>query len=250
MKFMNAVLSLILLGALASTVTADDAVGESPHAFSVNVRIATEYLYRGISQSNEDPALQGGFDYAYEPLGFYMGFWASSIEFNAMTTNTSSIETNFYGGFAGEFPIGVSWDIGGLYYYYPDTHEDIGADYNFVELYGNLGYSFEATLEPTLDIGFAWSPDFYGEDGGGLYLHSKLSFTLPYNFGVYTLFAYQEVDGDLTSGPLGFDYNHYAIGLTYEYSILTFDASWNDASVDCGAGAICEALLFSVSSSW
>ena len=145
MKFMNAVLSLILLGALASTVTADDAVGESPHAFSVNVRIATEYLYRGISQSNEDPALQGGFDYAYEPLGLYMGFWASSIEFNAMTTNTSSIETNFYGGFAGEFPIGVSWDIGGLYYYYPDTNEDIGADYNFVELYGNLGYSFEAT---------------------------------------------------------------------------------------------------------
>ena len=153
------------------------------NAASVAALLATAYLYRGISQSNEDPALQGGFDYAYEPLGFYAGFWASSIEFNAQTTNTSSIETNFY-----------------------------------------------------------------AEDGDALYLHSKLSFTLPYEFGVYTMFAYQDVNGDLTSGPAGFDYNHYAVGLTYAYSILTFDASWHDASDDYGAGDLCQALVFSVSS--
>jgi uncharacterized protein (TIGR02001 family) len=234
----------------AAAACADDTASESPHQFSANVLIATEYLYRGISQSNEDPALQGGFDYAHETTGFYVGFWASSIEFNAATSNTSSIETNFYGGFAGEFPIGVSWDIGGLYYYYPDTDEDVGADFNFVEVYGNLGYTFKTTLDPTVDVGFAYSPDFFGEDGDGLYLHGRLGFTLPYDFGVYTMFGYQDVDGDLTSGPAGYDYSHYAVGLTYEFGILTFDGSWNDASDDCGAGDICEALLFSVSSSW
>ena len=239
-----------LVAWMSMNAYADDAVGESPHKFSANVLIATEYLYRGMSQSNEDPALQGGFDYAYDPLGFYVGFWASSIEFNAQTTNTSSIETNFYGGFAGEFAIGASWDIGGLYYYYPDTNEDVGADYNFVEVYGNLGYTFKASLEPTVDVSFAYSPDFFGEDGDGLYLHSKLSFFFPYGFGAYTTFAYQDVDGDLTSGRVGCDYTHYAVGLTYEYRMLTFDASWNDASDDCGTGDICEALLFSVSSSW
>lgn len=250
MRRLSAALAVTLLAWIPLSACADDEAGGSPHKFSANVLIATEYLYRGISQSNEDPALQGGFDYTYEPLGFYVGFWASSIEFNAQTTNTSSIETNFYGGVSGEFSIGANWDIGGLYYYYPDTNEDSGADYNFVEVYGNLGYTFEAPLEPTIDVGFAYSPDFFGEDGDGLYLHSKLSFTLPYNFGAYTLFAYQDVDGDLTSGPIGFDYSHYAFGLTYAYSILTFDASWNDASDDCGAGDICEALLFSVSSGW
>ena len=250
MSILNTALAVTLLAWISSRACADDEASDSPHVFSANVLIATEYLYRGISQSNEDPALQGGFDYAYEPLGFYVGFWASSIEFNARTTNTSSIETNFYGGFAGEFPVRVSWDIGGLYYYYPDTNEDVGVDYNFVEVYGNLGYTFKASLDSTVDVGFAYSPDFFGEDGDGLYLHSKLSFTLPYDFGVYTMFAYQDVDGDLTSGPAGFDYNHYAVGLTYEISILTFDASWNDAIDDCGAGDICEAILFSVSSSW
>ncbi len=250
LRILHATLAVAALACTSPPAPADEAADGSPHKLSANVLITTEYLYRGISQSNEDPALQGGFDYAYEPLGFYMGFWASSIEFNAMAADTSSIETNFYGGFAGEWPLGVSWDIGGLYYYYPDTNEDVGADFNFVELYGNLGYSFETTLEPTVDIGFAWSPDFFGEDGDGLYLHGKLSFTLPYRFGAYTLFGYQDVDGDLTSGPVGFDYNHYALGLTYTYSVLSFDASWNDASADCGANDICEAFVFSVSSSW
>ena len=254
-RILNAALSVLLLIAFAATAVGEEAAeeteaGSSPHQFSANVLIATEYLYRGISQSNEDPALQGGFDYTYEPWGFYMGFWASSIEFNARTANTSSIETNFYGGFAGEFPIGVSWNIGGLYYYYPDTDEDLGADYNFVELYGNLGYTFEAALDPTVDVGFAWSPDFYGEDDDGLYLHGKLSVSLPYNFGLSTMFGYQDVDGDLTSGPAGFDYSHWNVGLSYDYSILSFEVSWNDGSDDCGPSDICEAWLFTVSSSW
>ena len=44
--------------------------------------MATEYVFRGISQSNEDPAIQVGIDYMYEPSGFYVGTWASSVEFN------------------------------------------------------------------------------------------------------------------------------------------------------------------------
>jgi uncharacterized protein (TIGR02001 family) len=231
-------------------VSADDASGDSPHQFSANVLMATEYLYRGISQSNEDPALQGGFDYSHETIGFYVGFWASSIEFNAQTTNTASIETNFYGGFAGEFSNGVSWDVGGLYYYYPDSNEDTVGDFNFVEVYGNLGYTFEASWDPTVDIGFAYSPDFFGEDDDGIYVHGRISFALPSNIGVYSMIGYQDVNGDKTSGPAGFDYVHYAVGATYDFGILTFDGSWNDANDDCGVGDICEAFVFSVSSSW
>ena len=108
---MKNLLSVMILAAALSmplVVVADDAVGDSPHQFSANVLMATEYLYRGLTKSNEDPAIQGGFDYSHETLGVYVGFWASSIEFNAGTTNTASIETNFYGGIAGEFDNGVS----------------------------------------------------------------------------------------------------------------------------------------------
>ncbi|MBT6674912.1 MAG: hypothetical protein HOB02_06780, partial [Proteobacteria bacterium] len=48
----------------------------SGHTFSANVLIATEYLYRGITQTNEDPTIQGGMDYAHSS-GFYAGTWAS-----------------------------------------------------------------------------------------------------------------------------------------------------------------------------
>ena len=229
-------------------VTADDASGDSPHKFSANVLVATEYLYRGLSQSNEDPAIQGGFDYSHETLGFYAGAWASNLEFNAQTTNTASIEIDFYGGFAGDFSNGVSWDVGGMYYYYPDTNEDVGADFNFVELYGNLGYTIEASWDPTVDVGFAWSPDFFGEDDDGIYVHGTFGLSLPHNFGVYTTVGFQDVAGDKTT-PGGYDYVHYAVGITYDFGILTFDGSWNDAEDNCG-GDICEALVLSVSSSW
>ncbi len=246
-------MSLAAALSMPQAVTAADASGDSPHKFSANVLVATEYLYRGVSQSNEDPAIQGGFDYSHETLGFYIGFWASSIEFNAGATNTASVETNFYGGLAGEFGNGVSWDIGGLYYYYPDNNEDLMdtvGDYNFVEVYGNLGYTIEASWDPTVDIGFAYSPDFYGEDDDGIYVHGKISFTLPHDFGVYSMIGYQDVSGDKTSGPAGINYVHYAVGLTYEFGILTFDGSWNDADEDCGPGDLCEAYVLSVSSSW
>ena len=164
MKIFATVMWTALVAWMSMNARANDAVSESPHKFSANVLIATEYLYRGISQSNEDPALQGGFDYTYEPLGFYMGFWASSIEFNAQTTNTSSIETNFYGGFAGEFPIGVSWDIGGLYYYYPDYERRCRRRLQFRRGLRQSGLHVQSVAR------------FFGEDGDGLYLHSKLSF--------------------------------------------------------------------------
>ena len=242
---------MILAAALSMplVVVADDAAGDSPHQFSANVLMATEYLYRGLTKSNEDPAIQGGFDYSHETLGVYVGFWASSIEFNAGTTNTASIETNFYGGIAGEFNNGVSWDIGGLYYYYPDSNEDTVGDFNFVEVYGNLGYTVEASRDPTIDFGIAYTPDFFGEDDDGIYLYGGLSFTLPHNFDIYSNIGYQDVNGGKTSGPAGFNYVHYAVGLTYDFGILTFDGSWNDADDDCGPGDACEVFVLTVSSS-
>lgn len=241
---------------------------ESPHELSANMAITTDYLYRGVTQTNEDPAVQGGFDYAYDtggPVGFYAGVWASNVEFNIddfsgtpltrTQTDDSSIEIDFYGGLAGELNNGVSWDVGGLYYYYPGQDEDSGGgDYDFFEIYGGLGYTFtDVMFEPSIGGKLSYSPDFFGEDGESLYLEGSLDLSLPQGFGLGFHVGYLDVDGDKTTA--GFDYTHWSVGLSKEIVGFGLDLAYHDADDDCqdeftGNDDFCEAIVFTVSRSF
>ena len=231
------------------------AQAESPHTFSANTALTTNYLFRGISQTDNNPAIQGGIDYAYDSDWIadpYFGVWASNIEFQAGAADPASIEVDYYGGFAGEFNNGISWDVGGLYYHYPAQNEDAGGgDYDYWEAYGSLGYTFDTQYEPTVGLGFAYSPDFFGEDDEGIYVNGTLDLSLPYGVGLGFLVGYQDVEGDQTS-PAGYDYSHYSISLSKDYSILNFSLSWNDGidDDDISSHLIEEQLVFTVSSSW
>jgi uncharacterized protein (TIGR02001 family) len=245
-------LACVIGCALAGTslVTLANEGPKSPHTFSANVALATEYVFRGVTQSNEDPAIQGGMDYSHAS-GFYVGAWASNIEFNAGTSDAASIEIDVYGGFAGEFSNGIGWDIGGLYYWYPGQNEDSGGgDYDFVEMYGSLSYTFDGLqFEPSVEGGFAYTPDFYGEDGDGVYIHTTLGLSLPGGFAPYLTVGYQDAEGDKTN-PTGYDdYIHYAVGMSKELGMFTADLSWHDAYIN-NCNDFCEAVVFSVSSSW
>jgi hypothetical protein len=90
----------------------------SPHTITGNMTIATDYRFRGISQTYLGPTIQGGIDYAHSS-GFYLGNWNSNVSSNVYTGG-SGIEMDFYGGFkgtAGDF----GYDVGYLYYHYPNA---------------------------------------------------------------------------------------------------------------------------------
>jgi uncharacterized protein (TIGR02001 family) len=218
---------------------------EGPHEFSANVALTSDYMYRGFSQSNEGPAISGGFDYGHES-GFYAGIWASSIEFNPGTANASSIEIDIYSGISGDFGNGLGWDIGGLYYLYPDQDEDTAGDYDFFEVYGSLGYDITDNIGTGLFL--AYSPDFYGETGDAYYIAASLDVGLAAGFGASLNIGHQDVDDTDAS------YTHWSIGVSKEIGALGFDVTYYDmfnASEDCGADTdICDGLVFTVSSSW
>ena len=73
-------LATAVLAALAasSSVIAEEAAAPAEHTFTANVTLASEYIYRGIGQTNRKPAIQGGFDYSHSS-GLYAGVWGSSI---------------------------------------------------------------------------------------------------------------------------------------------------------------------------
>ena len=141
------------LFATPATVTA----AETPeHSFTGNATLASDYRFRGISQTFQLPAVQAGFDYAHSG-GAYLGTWASNVS-NNVYANGAGLEWDLYGGYKFEVAKDMTLDIGLLYYWYPGAKfNNPGQDkFNNTELYGAVSYgSFTAKYSHTLS-------DFFG----------------------------------------------------------------------------------------
>jgi uncharacterized protein (TIGR02001 family) len=133
---------------------------------SGNVTLATDYRFRGISQLDRSPAVQGGFDVEWEN-GFYLGTWASNVSFSG-----GALELDAYAGFAGSINENTQFDIGVLYYGYPEDDADPNLDY--WEIYGSVTF-----LDVTL--GLHYSPDYFAETDEFFYLYSAYSYPVMEN---------------------------------------------------------------------
>lgn len=94
----------------------------SPHTFTGNISLVSDYRFRGISQTFHKPALQGGFDYAHSS-GFYLGNWNSNVNEGAGFP-AANLEMDFYGGWKNTWG---DWglDVGLIYYYYPGSDANL-----------------------------------------------------------------------------------------------------------------------------
>lgn len=189
--------------AQSAPVTAEAA---SPHTFTANVTLGSEYRYRGIMQTNRRPAIQGGFDYSHAS-GFYAGNWNSSISWlNDSNDEVSApIEMDFYAGFKNTFGDGRwNYDVGVLQYYYPGDYPANFTRPYTTELYAGIGYGpvfLKYSYAPTNLFGFYDSKNSWYVD---------LSANVPLEFWGLTLNAhvgYQKVqnvaDASYTDWKLG-----------------------------------------------
>lgn len=166
---------------------ADEAA--SPHTFSSNVGFFSNYVFRGMTYTQNRPALQGGFDYAHAS-GFYAGVWGTNVSHDAI--NDASLETDFYGGFAGA--VGDwSYDVGLLQFYYPEHPKLAGTDesYNTLEAYGAVGWRW-LTLKysSTVTDFFGFNSDSMGRGGnsrgsGYLELNAKVPVVWDMSLGLH-----------------------------------------------------------------
>ncbi|MBB1630620.1 TorF family putative porin [Cupriavidus sp. UME77] len=160
----------------------------SPHTFTANVTLASEYRYRGLMQTNRRPAIQGGFDYSHSS-GFYVGNWNSSISWlgDSNPKVSAPIEMDFYGGFKNTVTLaGLEWnyDAGVLQYYYPGDYPNGFTRPYTTELYVGAGAGpvfFKYSQALTNLFGFADSKYSY---------YADLSANVPLNFWDLTLNAH------------------------------------------------------------
>jgi uncharacterized protein (TIGR02001 family) len=140
-----------------------DAPAEEPKrdlAVSYNFSVTSDYIFRGFSQSKEQPTVQGGIDVTYK--WFYAGMWSSGIDFGKVgNQDVAHIETDLYAGIkpvVGRF----TFDFGVIYYTYPKGR-DFGKELDYVEL--KAGVSTELWKDGTAGVTAYWSPEGTSKTG-------------------------------------------------------------------------------------
>jgi uncharacterized protein (TIGR02001 family) len=125
--------------AIASTAAAQTAVPEArpDYTLSGNFGIYSQYIFRGLTQTDRKPAAQGGFDFVHAS-GFYAGTWASNVSWlndAGLVDHGQSLEWDFYGGYRHAFNDDFGVDAGIRYYGYPGDYLPGVTKPNTTELY-------------------------------------------------------------------------------------------------------------------
>ncbi len=215
----------------AAQVVAEDAIvtGDEYQGITANVALTSDYRFRGISQSDESIALQGGFDYSWDN-GIYIGTWGSTVDFDSNDGLDGSLELDYYIGWAADITDNFSIDVGYLYYDYPG---DDGLEGDYQELYGSVGWG-------GLTAGVHYSDDYYAETDTFWYYYAAYSlgfaddaWSLDFHVGYNDLKknggflatdedSYIDYSVALTTSWLGVDWSLAYVGTDLDKEDLTF----------------------------
>jgi uncharacterized protein (TIGR02001 family) len=204
--------ALAIVAGLASLAAPASAQTEVDVAF--NVGVVSDYVFRGASQTDEEPALQGGVDITAG--SFYAGVWGSNVDF----FDDTDAEIDFYGGFRGEAG-GFALDGGVIFYAY--VNEPNFADYNYTEF--KLAAS-RAIGPASIGAAVYYSPDFFGIDESATYYELNGGFAPVEKLTISGAVGQQMLD--VTD-----DYVTWNVGATYALlDHVVIDVRYHDTDVD------------------
>lgn len=232
-----ACLGTLFCAVLAMPAAAQMPLGESGLTLTVTPVLSSDYLFRGISQTRNRPAIQGTVDLQHSS-GLYIGAFATNVAFPG--TNARQ-ELDLAAGY--RFEAGAAtFDLGGIYYTYPGYDAPPGGhEFNYVEAIAKASY----TLEPLKLVGTAaWSPNFYFESGNAFYLEGGADLSLPAGFTLSGRFGYQWIERNSRYGAP--DYANWQVVASREIVAgITLAVGYYDTSLsksECFSGTkFCEA---------
>jgi len=202
----------------ASAVAAAAALFGAAPAFAdevaFNVGVTSDYVFRGISQTDKDPAIQGGVDFSTDS-GWYGGAWASNVDFG----DSTDAEVDIYGGYTTEAG-GFALDFGAIAYSYVGSPD--GVSYDTFELKAAASRAFGPA---TLGAAVYWSPDSWGADGTQTYYEFNAAYTVTDKIEISGAIGRQTFDGDD-------DYTTWNVGGTYALTDkLGIDVRYHDTNI-------------------
>ncbi len=230
--FKKALIATAVAASLAPCIAT--AAESSPHTLTGNVGFFSQYIFRGITQTDKEPALQGGLDYAHSS-GIYLGTWGSNVSILRDTNLYSaggSLEWDFYGGYKGA--IGKSdfgYDVGALWYYYPGTEAPGANTANTLEAYGALTWKW---LSAKLSYALSDKVFGVGDAQGTYYLDLSANIPLGDKFALQLHYGDQKYTGSTNgvSNDSFASYTDWKIGATYSLpKDFTVGAFYSDTNM-------------------
>jgi uncharacterized protein (TIGR02001 family) len=248
-KSIAGAMALAFLAGPAAAGSLKDTPMMSPEralAWSANVAATSEYVFRGISQTDEKPTVQGGIDVTYGIL--YAGIWASGLDFgeNSAGRDIATTEIDLVAGIKPKWGP-VSFDFGVIYYVYPGAR-DSSAELNMVEL--KAGASVEPWAGGTLGITTFYSPDYTGELGDVWTFEGTIAHAFPAIHGITPTFSaligYQKGDDNSYASFYGADdYLYWNVGVTFAFhERFSIDVRYWDTDLDATPAGACLTSLF------
>ncbi len=225
------ILALALSAALPVIAQAAEEA-KSPHSLTGNVTFASEYIYRGIGQTNRKPAVQAGFDYGHSS-GIYLGTWGSNVSWvsDTATTESNSVELDFYGGYKGSAG-DIGYDVGVLQYYYPGTYSPGFNRPHTTEGYVSVGYKTVSLKysHSFTDLFGAKTPTG-GDTKGSGYIDLSGSYEVGAGVTVSAHVGYQKV-ADFSDAS----YTDWKLGASKEIAGLTWGLAYIGTNAKGDAG--------------
>lgn len=226
-KLTQALILAGVVGVPAFTI-ATPALAEEAAAspISANVTLASEYVYRGISQTREKIALQGGFDYAHSS-GIYVGTWGSNINWLQDAGASSSLELDLYGGYKGKINDDFSYDVGFLHYEYPGSYPAGFVNPNTDELYVAGTYKM-FTLKYSHSVSNLFG---FADSKGSGYIDASANFEVMSGLTLGLHVGHQSVKNNSF-----YSYTDYKVGLTKDFGGgLSVTGAYMDTNANDGA---------------
>jgi len=199
--------------------------------------LVSNYLFRGISQTNNLPAAQGGLSYSPFTTGLYISAWGSNVNFDDNHGNTAFLEIDPAIGIANSINEDINYAVSVSRYAYPST---TNSSYNEFNAY--LNYSIVTTH-------FAYSNDVFASGASGTYYNLGLNYPIPSNY----IF---NIDDIHLTANIGYSelpknkglrsYQDYSITMTKTIKNFACSIQWTDTNAQSTDLASLKGSLFSV----
>jgi hypothetical protein len=217
-----------------------------------NLGLTTDYRFRGISQTQNAPAVQGGIDYNHSS-GFYVGNWNSSVS-SQLYTQGAGIESDLYAGWKKDIYKGLTLDVGSYNYFYPrgKSSADTGSNFDTYEAFVGLGYGpISAKYSRTLGNSYFGTANAQGTQ----YYQADVAYPVTQKISLIAHAGHTNV-----ANSSSLDYSDYNFGVGYDlqgwalaakyYTNSDKSSTFNAANTVNGQKLYKNAAVFSVGKSF
>lgn len=205
---------------------------------SGNVTFASNYMFRGFSQTDNTAAIQGGLE--FNMMGIYAGMWGSNVDFH--TPGDGSMEFDVYGGYKYKLSDDAGLDMGVIGYNYPGASGNL--QYDYTEFYVGGHYRW-------ISLKDYYSFDFFGGTGKANYIEMGVDYPLPMGLSLGLHAGRQYISNNTKAGIP--DYNDYSVGVSTSASGFGFSLQYTNTNLSqaqCTYNTCTDKLVVSVSKSF